>query len=89
MKLSICRKLLQPVLAMLTGTIQTEAVSPLFLSVDVKSVSEVVVVPLTCLEGIWKKATDLLNSPQSISPAPGHPVKARMVMSRGHRPHLV
>ena len=70
--------------------IQIEAGSSLSLSVDVKSVSEVVTIPLPCLEGIWKKATDLLNTPRSISPAPGHPNEARMVMSlTGHRPHLV
>ena len=47
-------------------------------------------VPLECLKGIWDKAEDLLNLPQGMSPAPGHPDTARMLLSRsGKRPHLV
>ena len=60
------------------------------LSVDVNSVAAKVSVPLECLIGIWQKAEDLLQSPSDMSPAPGQPEKARMVISRsGKRPHLV
>ena len=49
-----------------------------------------VYVPKACLKGIRLKATELLNSPGSITPAPGNSSQARMVMSRsGHHPHLV
>ncbi len=69
---------------------QATASTPLSLSVDVESVAAAVSVPLPCLQGVWKKATELLNTPQAISSAPGHPDEARMVMSRsGQRPHLV
>ena len=62
----------------------------LSLSVDVHSLSELVSLPLPCLEGIWQKATELLNTLGTISSAPGHPTESRMVMSRtDHRPHLV
>ena len=60
------------------------------MSVNVQSVSELVNIPLPCLEGIWKKATALLNTSHAVSLAPGHPDEARMVMSSsGQRPHLV
>ncbi len=72
------------------GSSQTKVVSPLSLSIDVQSVSEAVTIPLPCLQGVWKKATELLNTPNAITLAPGHPEEARMVMSRsGQRPHLV
>lgn len=46
--------------------------------------------PLVVLQGIWKKATDLINDPLKISPAPGCSPHARMVESKtGKRPHLV
>ena len=65
-------------------------VSQLSLSLDVSSVSEGITVPLPCLQGIWKKATDLLNTPHAIISAPGHPEEAKMVMSSsGQCPHLV
>ena len=60
------------------------------LSVDFNSVAANVSVPLECLRGILDKAEELLNLPQGMSPAPGHPDTARMVLSRsGKRPHLV
>jgi len=47
-------------------------------------------VPFASLEGIWKKATELVNSSTSIAPAPGHPQGAKMVASQsGSRPNLV
>ena len=65
-----------------------QSASSLSLYVDVESVYEVVSIPLPCLEGIWKKATELLNTPQSVALA--YPDEARMVMSQsGHHPHLV
>ena len=67
-----------------------DIVTPLSLSLDVESVAESVSIPLSCLQGIWGKATELLNTPRAVTSAPGHPEKARMVMSRsGQRPHLV
>jgi hypothetical protein len=60
------------------------------LSVDVNTVAAKVSVHLDILKGIWKKAVELLQLPTSMSPAPGQPEKARMVISRGgKRPHLV
>lgn len=60
------------------------------LSVDVNRVAAKVSVPLECLVGIWQKAEELLQSPSDMSPAPGQPENARMVISRsGKRPHLV
>ena len=41
------------------------------MSVDVQSVSELVNIPLPCFEGIWKKATTLLNTSHAVSLAPG------------------
>ena len=64
--------------------------SPLSLSLDVSSVSEGIAVPLPCLQGIWNKATELLNTPRAVTSAPGHPEEAKMVMSSsGQHPHLV
>ena len=47
-------------------------------------------IPLPAVQGIWKKAEELLGDANAISPAPGYDSKCRMVMSRsGKRPHLV
>ena len=47
-------------------------------------------IPLAAIQGIWKKAEELLNDSNAISPAPGYDSKCKMVMSRsGKRPHLV
>ena len=60
------------------------------LSVDMSSVAAEVTIPPPCLQGIWKKAEELLNSPGSITAAPGNSEEARMELSRsGQRPHLV
>ena len=60
------------------------------LSVDVNTVAASVSVPLECLKGIRQKAEELLNSHYGMSPAPGQPEEARMVLSHiGKRPHLV
>ena len=74
------------------GSSATQSTSSLGrpVSVDVNVVAAKVSVHLDCLKGIWKKAEELLQSPTSMSPAPGQPESARMVISRGgKRPHLV
>ena len=64
--------------------------TPRQLSVDMTSVAAEVTIPQPCLQGIWKKAEELLNSQGSITAAPGNSEEARMVLSRsGQRPHLV
>ena len=60
---------------------QTNDVSSLSLPFDVGLVSEGITVPLPYLQGIWKKATDLLNTPRATTLAPGHPEEAKMVIS--------
>ena len=68
----------------------TAPVNSHMLSVDVNTVAANVSVPLDSLKGIWQKAEELLQSPEGMSSAPGHPEQARMVLSRsGKRPHLV
>ena len=58
--------------------------------VDVNTVAASVSVPLECLKGIWQKAEELLNSQHGMSPTPGQPEEARMVLScSDKRPHLV
>lgn len=57
------------------------------LSVEVNDFS---LTPLPVLEGIWKKASELLSEQNAVVKAPGHDDKARMVNSvSGPRPHLV
>ena len=58
------------------------------LAVDVNSVADAVTVPALCLQSIWQKAEELINSSGSIVSAPGHSEQAKMVLSRsGNRPH--
>ena len=60
------------------------------ISVSVESAAESINVPLTCLEGIWKKAADLLMDQTAMAPAPGQSIEAKMVLSHsGNAPHLV
>ena len=60
------------------------------LSVEISSIANDVLVPLHCLQGIWKKAEELLATPGSITAAPGSSEEARMVLSHsGQQPHLV
>ena len=60
------------------------------LSVDVNTVATIVRAPLTCLEGTWKKAVDLLKTKDLIVPAPGVDGEAKFVLSYTRpRPHLV
>lgn len=63
---------------------------PTPLPIDFETVAASVTIPLPVLRGIWQKAEGLLSLPENISLAPGHPAKARMVVSHsGKRPHLV
>jgi len=49
-----------------------------------------VTTPTAVLEGIWKKAAELLSDPHKLVPAPGCSPLARMVASKtSKRPHLV
>ena len=60
------------------------------LSVDYMEFSEQVFIPEMVLESIWRKASELLTSPNAIASAPGLDSKAHTVMSySGKRPHLV
>lgn len=60
------------------------------LSVDVLSAAHGIPVPLTCMEGIWRKAGELLRDPSAMVAAPGQSSEARMVLSySGSAPHLV
>ena len=62
----------------------------LSLSVSCEDAAKHVSFPLKCLEGIWGKATQLLNSDGAIVPAPGQKLEARIVLSySGKIPHLV
>ena len=64
--------------------------SPSDLSVDVLSAAQGMTVPLTCMEGIWRKASELLRDPSAMVAAPGQSLEARMVLSySGSTPHLV
>lgn len=61
------------------------------LSVSVESAASSVNVPLTCLQGIWRKAAELIHNENAIVPAPGQDEEARMVQSYCSKktPHLV
>ena len=73
-----------------TNEITMLSESRTFLSIHFDSFADSVKTPHVVLEGIWKKATDIVNDPLKISSAPGCSSLARMVESRtGKRPHLV
>ena len=60
------------------------------LSVPISDFSGSVITPTEVLKAIWKKASELLHEPNSLSLAPGQGDSARMVKSySGSRPHLV
>ena len=60
------------------------------LSVELKSFASVVKNPQPVLEGIWRKASELISAPHKIASAPGCSFLARMVESKSDkRPHLV
>ena len=60
------------------------------LSIDVQSAAKGMNVPLTCMEGIWRKASELLQEKNGMFPAPGQSAEARMVLSfSGKVPHMV
>ena len=57
---------------------------------NISDVEALVNIPFPCLEGIWKKAADLITTPGNITPAPGNSPEVKMVTSySGQRPHLV
>ena len=57
---------------------------------SITDVETLINIPFPCLEGIWKKAVDLISTPGNITPAPGHSPEVKMVASySGHCPHLV
>lgn len=60
------------------------------LSISADEAREGLNIPITCLEGVWKKATELLRTDSAMSSAPGQESEARMVLSySGKTPHLV
>ena len=60
------------------------------LSVNINTIATIVRAPLACLEGIWKKAADLLKTKDSMVPAPGVDGEANFVLRCTRpRPHLV
>lgn len=60
-----------------------------YLSVSVDQFSDSVRVPRNCLEGIWCKAVELLNTKDAIVSAPGV-ANGKLVLSvSGKKPHLV
>ena len=60
------------------------------LSVDYTEFSKEVLVPDVVLQSMWKKASELITTPNMIAPAPGLDLKSHTVVSAsGKRPHLV
>ena len=60
------------------------------LSVSVETASKLVNVPLNCLEGVWAKAIELINTSYAIVPASGQNPEVRMALSySGKLPHMV
>jgi len=60
------------------------------LSAKLSVLSSKLGLPTAAIEGIAKKAADILQTEGAIVSAPGQPVAARMVVSHsGKRPHLV
>ena len=72
------------------SSVENASKSVTSLSISCEDFSKDVIVPLKCLEGIWEKATQLLNTDGAIVPAPGQKPEARMVLSySGKIPHMV
>ena len=60
------------------------------LSVDASTAAKSTNLPITCVEGIWNKAKELLQKENAIVPAPGQSSEARMVLSYSSKvPHMV
>lgn len=60
------------------------------LPLDVETAAAQLNIPISCLEGIWSKASKLLVTDGALTPAPGQSSKARMVLSySGRVPHMV
>jgi len=58
------------------------------LSIDMNIVLKQVNLPLTCIEGIWRKAIELINNPNAMSHAPGQSPESRMVLSYSGKIHI-
>lgn len=72
------------------STAKEHATDTPMLSVPLESASKQVNVPLNCLEGIWAKASQLMNNNNAIVLAPGQDPEACMVLSySGKVPHMV
>lgn len=72
--------------------VHEQEAAPIFtsLSVNVESAAKGLSIPLTCIQGVWKKAAELLHKPNSMVTAPGQCAEARMVLSySGKVPHMV
>ena len=60
------------------------------LSVDYTEFTKEVSVPDMVLQSMWKKASELITTPNMIAPAPGLDLKSHTVVSAsGKRPHMV
>ena len=60
------------------------------ISIDVEAAAKELNLPLTCIEGIWRKAGELIQKQNAIVAAPGQSLEARMVLSyTGKVPHMV
>ena len=60
------------------------------ISIEAEAAANTLNLPLTCIEGIWRKAGELLQKQNAIVAAPGQSPEARMVLSySGKVPHMV
>ena len=60
------------------------------LSLDVETAATQLNIPISCLEGIWSKASKLIVTDGALTPALGQSSKARMILSySGRVPHMV
>ena len=70
-------------------SIATPSSSGTILSVSAED-SGITSIPLVTLTSMWNKASELISTPNGITPAPGDDLKARMVLSRSQVvPHYV
>lgn len=60
------------------------------LLVDASTAAKSTNLPITCVEGIWKKAKELLQKENAIVPTQGQSLEARMVLNYTNKaPHMV
>ena len=73
-----------------TKRVNCQLFTPQQLSVRVTDFGDQVSIPEPVLDGVWKKATNLLTSTNAIAKAPGSDEKAHSVISSsGNPPHMV